>query len=89
MIDTQGFGIESRRAAVAAWLASGLDIDIAPPTIDEPAYTAALPELGLTAQGATEDAALDALMARLTDLITAHMLHGTSLPDRSTGTGNE
>jgi hypothetical protein len=82
MVDKRRDDIESRQAEVAAWLASGLDIDIASPTADDPSYTATLSELNLTGTGSTEGEALDALMTRLSDVMTMHMLSGSPLPDR-------
>jgi hypothetical protein len=97
MTDTRHDDIASREAAVAAWLAPGLDIEIVAPTVENPSYTAVLSELNLRGTGATEDEALDALMSQLRDLMAAYLLNGMSLPtrgtlpsraDRTTGTGD-
>ena len=86
---TSGDTIESRRAEIARWLARGLDIHVASPTAGNPLYKATLPDSGLIGEGPNEDAALEALIAHLTDVMTAHMLHGIPLPDRPVNSGNE
>lgn len=74
--------VASRRDEIAAWLAPGLDIEIEGPTVAQSTYRASLPEFGLSAEGTSEDEALDALTARLADLLTTYLHRGGPLPDR-------
>jgi hypothetical protein len=62
---------------------------VASPNAEHPLYKAILPDSGPIGEVPTEDAALEALIAHLTDVMTAHMLNGIPLPDRPIDSGNE
>ncbi len=75
--------IESRRDEISMWLAPGIEINITTIATKDFAYRASIAEFDLIADGLTEEETLDALMERLSDLITTFMQSGASLPDRS------
>lgn len=79
---TEGDASEAKRGEIRAWLAPGVDIDVYEPTAESSSYRAVIAEFGLTGEGETYKAALDAVVERFAAFLVGLIAEDSPLPDR-------
>jgi hypothetical protein len=74
--------VNARREEIYRWVGQRLEIEIHEPTSEKPQYRAVVENFGLVGDGDTFDAAFDAIMERVTDLLDGLLHSAEPLPDR-------